>query len=426
MIIPLQQGDNNVYVEYVTLALQRAGYGGDISSEYGENVVSRVISFQNDNGLSSDGIVGIKTWDALKPYITGYKRIVPKEGETLESIARDFGISVKQITDANPDISDNITESIITVPLPFDVVPDNVRYTSYLSSLLIDGLIARYPFIKSNSAGKSVMGNELDVMIIGNGPTEVFFNASHHANEWITTPVVFKFSEDYAKAYINSANIYDISATDLYSSKTLYLLPLVNPDGVDLVNGGISDTQYLDVTKTIADNYPEIPYPSGWKANILGTDLNLNYPAGWMNARDIKFGLGFTSPAPRDFVGFAPLSAPESRAVYDYTLDHNFALTLSYHTQGNIIYWKYLDYNPENALEIGRELERVSGYPLETTPETSGYAGYKDWFISYYNRPGYTIEIGLGENPLPISDFPTVYPPNKNLMATALNLAQLT
>ena len=80
----------------------------------------------------------------------------------------------------------------------------------------------------------------------------------------------------------------------------------------------------------------------------------------------------------------------------------------------------------ENALEIGRELERVSGYPLETTPETSGYAGYKDWFISYYNRPGYTIEIGIGENPLPISDFPVIYPPNKNLMATALSLAQLT
>ncbi len=426
MIIPLQQGDNNVYVEYVTLALQRAGYGGDITSRYGGDVVSRVISFQNDNGLSPDGIAGTKTWDALKPYITGYKRVIPEEGDTLESLARDYGISIKEITDANPDIGENITDSIITVPLPFDVVPDNVRYTSYLASLLFDGLLTRYPFIKSNSAGKSVMGNELDVMIIGNGPTEVFFNASHHANEWITTPVVFKFAEDYAKAYTNSDEIYNIPATDLYTSKTLYLLPLVNPDGVDLVNGGITDTQYLDATRKIADDYPQIPYPSGWKANILGTDLNLNYPAGWMNARDIKFALGFTSPAPRDFVGFAPLSAPESRAVYDYTLDHNFALTLSYHTQGNIIYWKYLDYNPENALEIGRELERVSGYPLETTPESSGYAGYKDWFISYYNRPGYTIEIGLGENPLPISDFSSVYPPNKNLMATALNLAQLT
>ena len=426
MIIPLQQGDNNVYVEYVTLALERAGYGGEISPEYDEKVVSRVVSFQNDRGLSPDGIVGVKTWDAMKPYITGYRRVIPKEGDTLDSIAKEYGTSIKEITSANPDIGENISDSIITVPFPFDVVPENVRYTSYLASLLIDGLIARYPFIKSNSAGKSVMGNELDVMIIGNGPTEVFFNASHHANEWITTPVVFKFAEDYAKAYTNSDKIYDIPATDLYNSKALYILPLVNPDGVDLVNGGITDTQYLDAAKNISEDYSEIPYPSGWKANILGTDLNLNYPAGWMNARDIKFSQGFTSPAPRDFVGFAPLSAPESRAVYDYTLDHNFALTLSYHTQGNIIYWKYLDYNPENALEIGRALERVSGYPLETTPETSGYAGYKDWFISYYNRPGYTIEIGIGENPLPISDFSAIYPPNKNLMATALSLAQLT
>ena len=46
----------------------------------------------------------------------------------------------------------------------------------------------------------------------------------------------------------------------------------------------------------------------------------------------------------------------------------------------------------------------ASGYALEDSPYASGHAGFKDWFILEYDKPGYTIECGLGENPLPISE----------------------
>ena len=75
------------------------------------------------------------------------------------------------------------------------------------------------------------------------------------------------------------------------------------------------------------------------------------------------------------------------------------------------------------SLEIANKLSEASGYRLEVTPAESGYAGYKDWFISAFNRPGYTVEAGSGENPLPISQFDEIYSDNKNLLVTALNLA---
>ena len=86
----------------------------------------------------------------------------------------------------------------------------------------------------------------------------------------------------------------------------------MNPDGVDLVTGALSDGEYYENAVKIADDYPSVSFPDGWKANIDGTDLNLNYPANWERAKEIKYAQGFVSPAPRDFVGTAPLSAPES------------------------------------------------------------------------------------------------------------------
>ena len=114
--------------------------------------------------------------------------------------------------------------------------------------------------------------------------------------------------------------------------------------------------------------------------------------------------------------------APESLAVYNFTLAHNFRLVIAYHTQGRDIYWKFLDFNPPNSENIGKQFSNVSGYNLETTPYASSFAGYKDWFIQQYNRPGYTIEVGLGENPLPISQFDTIYSENIGILVLGLIL----
>ena len=84
-----------------------------------------------------------------------------------------------------------------------------------------------------------------------------------------------------------------------------------------------------------------------------------------------------------------------------------------------MIFWKYLDFQPADSFEIGKRLADASGYSLEITPNESGYAGYKDWFIQDFNRPGYTIECGLGVNPLPINQFDEIYYDNEPLLSVA-------
>lgn len=274
----------------------------------------------------------------------------------------------------------------------------------------------RYPFIETGSIGRSVMGRRIPYLRMGNGATEVFYNASFHANESITTPVLLKFLEDYARAYVKGGDIHGVQASRLFSDYQLYLVPMVNPDGVDLVNGLLTNGIYYRQARQIGADYPAIPFPEGWKANIEGVDLNLQFPAGWEDAKEIKFAQGYVSPAPRDYVGSAPLVAPESSAVYRFTLEHDFSLILAYHTQGEVIYWKYKDYEPKRSYEIAQYFGEVSGYAVEVTPQESGNAGYKDWFIQQYNRPGYTIEAGMGENPLPMSQFDTIYEDNIGIL----------
>ena len=161
-----------------------------------------------------------------------------------------------------------------------------------------------------------------------------------------------------------------------------------------------------------------------WKLiKSTGVDLNLQFPAGWENAKRIKFDLGFTSPAPRDYVGSFPLSAPESKAIYNFTLEHDFRLILAYHSQGEVIYWKFQNFLPPNSEYIGKQFADASGYLLDLTPLESSWAGYKDWFIQTYNRPGYTIEVGLGENPLPLSQFDKIFNDNLGILVLGATIA---
>lgn len=303
-----------------------------------------------------------------------------------------------------------ITNEFVIELYPYITVPTDIAYTSNIVYIILEAFKYKYKFLEFENIGKSVLGKDIEEIRIGTGTSHVLYVASTHANEWITTPLVLKFVEEYAESYQNGTNIYGKSSRELFSKCTIHIVPLLNPDGIDLVNNALDSKSeaYTNAVK-ISSNYPNIAFPNGWKANIQGIDLNLQFPAHWEQAREIKFNQGYTSPAPRDYVGEYPLQAQESLAIYDYTISNNFRLMLTFHTQGEVIYWKFLDYNPPRAQEIATELSNSSGYTLEDTPYTSSFAGFKDWFIEQFNLPGYTIEAGLGINPLPISQFNKIY-----------------
>ena len=300
------------------------------------------------------------------------------------------------------------------------IVKTDVPTTWALANQTMDELQKTYPFIRSEILTETSFGRNVRTLVIGEGQRQVLFTAAHHANEWITAPLLLKFAEELAEAIQTNGKIWGVPAKNINDLVTIHLVPMVNPDGVDLVTGAIAPgTESYDRAQGFSRNYPSIPFPDGWKANLNGVDLNLQYPAGWLQAREIKFFQGFTQPGPRDFVGRAPLDQRESRALADYTETVDPKVVLAFHTQGQVIYWQFEDYAVNGARELAEEFARVSGYSLEDTPYASSFAGYKDWFIKMYRRPGFTIEVGLGENPLPLQQFDEIYRDNLGILVTA-------
>ncbi|WP_053361678.1 M14 family metallopeptidase [Bacillus sp. FJAT-27251] len=326
-------------------------------------------------------------------------------GDTIWSIAQRRGLRQDTILLVNPGINPNRLQvgQDIKVPqrITWRLVKGRQEYD--YSTMMHD--LARlervYPFLRLPSIGNSVLGRSIPEVLLGNGPKRVHYNGSFHANEWITTPVIMTFLNDYLLSLTNQTPIRGLSMQRFYQETMLSVVPMVNPDGVNLVlNGPPPDEPYS--SRVVELNRGSFDF-TGWKANIRGVDLNDQFPAQW----ELEKERNQVGPGPRDYVGERPLSEPEAIAMADLTRRRDYARVLAFHTQGEVIYWGFENLEPPESEQIVSEFGRVSGYEPVKTVES--YAGYKDWFIQDWRRPGFTVELGFGINPLPLSQFNEIY-----------------
>ncbi|MFJ7927949.1 M14 family metallocarboxypeptidase [Peribacillus sp. NPDC096448] len=298
----------------------------------------------------------------------------------------------------------------VRVMNPVIVTDKPYEYQSLLDDL--DILSCHYPFIKVESIGRSVLGKELLEVRIGQGEKIIHYNGSFHANEWITSAVLMKWLNDFLLAVTNDRTLCGMDCMPFYRDMTISVVPMVNPDGVDLVLKGEEAAEgKFDVLKINNGN----PAFYAWKANIRGVDLNNQYPANWEIEKRRKIP---KAPAPRDFPGENALSEPEAWAMKELAIRRNFERVLALHTQGKEFYWGYEGHEPEQAADVAREFEKRSGY--RAVKYVDSHAGYKDWFIQEFKRGGFTIELGKGINPLPLSHLPGIYEDTVKILMAGL------
>lgn len=265
----------------------------------------------------------------------------------------------------------------------------------------IETLAENYPYIEVETIGYSVLGQKIPHIKIGKGSKLIHFNGSFHANEWITTAIIMNFLNDYLLSLTNQKRLRGLELLPFYEQFTLSIVPMVNPDGVNLFHHGPPEMEpYKSYVQKLNKNNTDF---KDWKANIRGVDLNNQYPAKWEIEKERKP----QDPAPRDYPGLLPLTEPEAIAMAELAKKYDFDIVVAFHTQGKEIYWDFLGREPSEAEGVVKEFEKVSSY--KSVKHLDSYAGYKDWFIYKWGKLGFTVELGEGVNPLPLSQFDQIY-----------------
>ncbi|MEN6469888.1 MAG: M14 family zinc carboxypeptidase [Clostridiaceae bacterium] len=293
------------------------------------------------------------------------------------------------------------------VTAPFGETEDAAFNYTYDQMLLdIDALVSAYPDkLAVESAGKSVEGRELKVLVLGdvNAKHHVFVQGAIHAREHATAFLSMALAEKWLEDGLP------------YPEVCFHILPMSNPDGAT-VNQTLQFNKkiqaiYFDDGSTGRSTLAGAEYLAEWKANINGVDLNRNFDAMWDRVNTCP------SPSYSDYRGDKAESEPETKALAAYTKKYDFDATVSYHATGSMIYWEFGPNSPVNeaSLSLGRAVAGVSAYKMEND-DGSSFGGYKDWASYKMNIPSITIEIGTRAAPLPGTDFYNIWLRNRDVL----------
>lgn len=295
------------------------------------------------------------------------------------------------------------------------------NYTFEMLKHDLQTLIEEFPQTEWGSIGKSVWGRDLYYIRLGHGKKKISYNGAHHGMEWITSAMLMEFAKDFLAAQQADKCLCGFSVRALCEKVSLYIIPMVNPDGVELSANGLPQWLNNDERSSLI-KYNGSENFTRWQANARGVDLNHNYDAMWQQSKAMENEYEIFGPGPTRFSGDAPLSEPESRALAEFTVKHDFGMVLAFHSQGKVIYQGFQGKEPPVSLKIANAFELISPYKTDTTEGIASYGGYKDWFVDKFRRPGFTVEVGEGINPLPYENLPVIYKETLPLLLGAMTL----
>ena len=269
---------------------------------------------------------------------------------------------------------------------------------------MTDELLRRYGFLTRFSIGKSFLGRDISALSVGEADDPVVISAGFHGSEWLTGLVLRRFIENMCRTADDGSCLCGIRIRPALFGRRIVFIPFVNPDGAEIAQCGASGA--LRCANFVASATKDTRH---WQANARGVDINHNFDAGWQRLRKMEAEQGINGPAPTRYGGTAPESEPETCALTDFCRAGNVRHVVALHSQGEVIYWRYGDKMPDRSRKMAEIMAQSSGYALEDPEGLASLGGFKDWFIGEFNRPGFTVELGKGQNPLPMSDLDDIY-----------------
>ena len=260
------------------------------------------------------------------------------------------------------------------------------------------------------SIGRSVMDREIYCLKTGRGNKKLVITGAHHGLEYITSAFLMMFAQKFNTCLMENTYLCGSNVREIFTGLTLYIIPMVNPDGVDIAVNGLDITN--EAHRRLISGVGIHSFRKVWQANSRGIDLNHNYDALWSNTVD--------NPSPTLYGGRFPESEPETVAICNFLRETNADMLICFHSQGREIYYDFDGKVQKRSEEIAKKMAEAGGYNACSPTGTATYGGCKDWFIKEFSKPGFTVEMGVGKNPLPVKQAEEFFEENAAIILTGI------
>lgn len=360
-------------------------------------------------------------------------------GEESKAEEKESESSAAKTAATEPAMPASTAESTASETAAVTEVPNVIQTGEYLcfqSSLYTYGEFQRDMAALQNNAGtalrvdeigQTVDGNKLYDFRVGNPAAErhLLVFGGIHAREYITAQLVMRQLVQLLSDQSTNGSYENIAVRELLSNTEIHFIPMANPDGISISQLGLEGLHTEAVRETVRQIAAKDgkalteSYLRQWKSNANGVDLNRNFDARWESYND---HLGHASAD--HYKGTAPECELESKALADLTRQFQFDATLSYHTQGEVIYWNFGQEGElkNMSLLLANRVSELTGYRLDGNFQALDTAGYKDWAISKLGIPSLTIEAGHGGNPVDPAQMDAIWRENRDVVPMTLKL----
>ncbi len=282
-------------------------------------------------------------------------------------------------------------------------------------------LAGRYSGVASlESLGQTADKRQIYCLRMGNPQAEkqVIVQAGMHAREWLNCQVLMKMMERYLSEY-ETGKCKGISYAALFDEVAVYVIPMVNPDGVTISQYGIGKIRGKALRKRLKKMKKTETYKR-WKANARGVDINRSFPASWARKRTQK------RPASEGYAGKRAGSEAETKAVLKLVNRlPNLQACINYHSTGELIYWgaKGKGKKRKAAYALASMVHRTTGYRLFDESKDYGAGGDLERYLIAKKRIPYVcIETGRESCPLRHRSFNGIYQKHKRMIEKVAEL----
>ena len=277
----------------------------------------------------------------------------------------------------------------------------------------ITALQSQFPgSVTTGSIGTTALGRNIPYFTIGNTASghNILIQSTVHAREYLATQVVMKMAEYYLT-----------NRQDILQNVCFWIVPMGNPDGVDIAQFGTAH-----ITDEATKNFVlQTGHATEWKANAMGVDINRNFDIGWAQLTPRVNGRSYMN-----YKGDAAVTENETKALVAFASARQYDAFISYHMQGNVIYYDEPGNTTENSArstQLATAVANVNGYELRNLNKAVAtnevqQGGFTDWVQIVFNKPAITIEVGSSLPPQAQSSVSSIYNRNRDTWAAIASL----